>query len=141
MSKLENPLPKKIAGCVVHPLTVLIPPQLASFFDGRGYEPEASTEDRLARRLRVRQEIAIEFFNTPMALLEATTERPRCGTALIKDLSKEGLAFLFDHQIYPTETLRVYVQGRVLQTQAMRCVRVGYQCYEIGVRVDGVTQQ
>ncbi len=141
MHELEHALPKKIGGCVVHPLTVLIPPHLASFFDASGYEPEAATEDRLARRLRVRQEIAIEFLNTPLALLEGTVERPRCGTALIKDLSKDGLAFLFDHQVYPTERLRVYVQRRVLQANATRCARVGHQCYEVGVRVDSVSVQ
>lgn len=119
-------------------LLVKLPPELAQMSAPTGYSPSTPDEDRFQARLNFRRQAAIEFFHTPLALMEETGERPRVGSVLLKDMSKKGVAFLYHEQLYPGERAKVHVQGRVLSVTVKRCRRVAEMCYEAGARVDSV---
>jgi hypothetical protein len=122
------------------PLKVVLPQELQTFYAERGYLSTQPYEDRRYARLNVRSQAPIRFF-LPPALLDigpAADDLPH-GTALVKDLSRTGIAILYHRQIFPGERFEVLLHGRAIDASAVRCRRVGRRCYETGAIVHGVT--
>jgi hypothetical protein len=57
------------------------------------------------------------------------------GGILIRDVSRRGLQFLFDQQLFPGEQLRIWLPETELKGEVIRCRRLGPRYYEIGVRL------
>ena len=124
------------------PLKVILPPELRTFYAERGYLCTNPHEDRRFARLNVRSQAHIRFFPPP-ALLEASpiANDQHQGTALVKDLSRTGIAILYHRQIFPGERFDVLLHGRAIDATAVRCRRVGAHCYETGAVVNCVTSE
>ncbi len=129
-------LPAKLLGKVVAPLAVQLP-NFAETVDQLIATNALATQADLrdADRLDVHREAVVCFGYSPVALLEAITNRPKHSVCLIKDLSQTGLAILFDQMAYPSEEMLIYLNGREIKTRVKRCVKLGKQCFEIGALV------
>lgn len=124
------------------PLKVILPRQLQSFYTERGYLSPKPHEDRRYARLNVRSHGHIRFFHQP-SLLEfgpVADDHPQ-GTVLVKDLSKTGISILYHRQIFPGERFDVLLHGRAIDATAVRCRRLGTQCYETGAIIHCVTAE
>ncbi len=123
--------PAQVAG-----LEVILPDDLKAFFYESGYLPTTAEEARCNARLRVRSVGDILLTHTPPVLRDGLTKRAkRSGKVLIKDLSRSGIGVLYHQQIFPEEQFQIRFQGRLINTVAVRCRRLGMHCYEIGGRI------
>ena len=115
------------------PLEVILPAELQKFYSKRGYLPTMPHEDRGHARLNVRALGNICFSNSPLLQqFDMIAKDHRQGTALIKDLSKTGIAILYHRQIFPGERFEILIHGRSIEVTAVRCHRIGPKCYETG---------
>ena len=54
-----------------------------------------------------------------------------------KDVSREGIAFFAESQLYPRERLHVWLPGQATQTiRVARCRKLNDHCYEVGARFE-----
>jgi hypothetical protein len=121
------------------PLRVILPEELQRFYAERGYLAAMPHEDRAYARLNVRAQGFIRFLSTsPIPNCDIIASDTRQGTILVKDISKTGIAFLYHRQIFPCEKLAIFLHGRALEATAIRCRRIGPQCYEIGAMINSV---
>lgn len=102
------------------------------FFRGRGYSSSTVDEKRRRARLAVRDEASVAFANTPNRYQESADQELY---ALVKDLSRGGIAILYHEQVFPEDMFRVYFQSRTVTAIAVRCRKLGPKCFEIGARV------
>lgn len=102
------------------------------FFRGRGYSPSTVDEKRRRARLAVRDEARVAFANTPNRYQERADQELY---ALVKDLSRGGIAILYHEQVFPEDMFRVYFQSRTVTAIAVRCRKLGPKCFEVGARV------
>lgn len=128
----QHPIePSLVAG-----LEVILPEDLKSFFYESGYLPSTAEEARCNARLRVRSVGDILLTHTPPVLRDGLTKRTkRSSKTLIKDLSRSGIGILYHEQIFPEERFQIRFQGRLINSIAVRCRRLGVQCYEVGGRI------
>ncbi len=123
--------PEQLAG-----LDVILPDNLKAFFYESGYQPTTAEEARSNARLRVRSVGDLLLTHTPPVLRDGLGKRTkRTGKTLIKDLSRSGIGILYHQQIFPEEQFQIRFQGRLINSIAVRCRRLGVQCYEIGGRI------
>ena len=55
----------------------------------------------------------------------------------IKDVSRAGIAFYHEEQLYPRERMQLWLPGQELHiVRISRCRKVNDRCYEIGARFD-----
>jgi hypothetical protein len=114
------------------PCRVVVPSEWKDFFTRRG--PMTSLGDEYRRFVR-------QHFPS-RALLELTTSIaaiPRADAkhvVLMKDLSRQGVAFLHATQLFPGERVELTLPtGRIAYT-VVRCLRHNHRCYEIGAEID-----
>ncbi len=119
------------------PLRVVLPDELKRFYSERGYLPPTPHEERRFARLNVRSHGRIRFYPAPPNLIVGTGN-DRTGTVLVKDLSRSGIAVLYHRQIFPGEQFDVLMHGRWIHSTAVRCRRIGSQCYETGATIRSV---
>jgi hypothetical protein len=119
------------------PLKVVLPDELQRFYAERGYLAAMPHEDRTHARLNVRSQGFIRFTSPVMNCFIIDSDT-RQGTILVKDLSKTGIAILYHRQIFPCETLEIFLHGRAIEATAVRCRRIGPQCYETGAIIDSI---
>ncbi len=123
--------PLQVAG-----LEVILPEDLKAFFYETGYLPTTAEEARCNARLRVRGVGDLLLTHTPPVLRDGLSKRTkRTGKTLIKDLSRSGIGILYHEQIFPEELFQIRFQGRLINSIAVRCRRLGVQCYEVGGRI------
>jgi hypothetical protein len=127
-----NRLKKLKAVLNALPCRVVVPSEWKDFFARRG--PLASLGDEYRRFVR-------QHFPS-RALLELTTSItaiPRADAqhvVLMKDLSRQGVAFLHVAQLFPGERVELTLPtGRIAYT-VVRCLRHNHRCYEIGAEID-----
>lgn len=114
-------------------LQVQIPDDLLkNFFNETGYVSTTVEEQRARARLRVRLTAKISFANFPNRYQESEDAEM---LTIVKDLSRTGIAILYHQQIFPEDVFRVFFLGRVVTCVAVRCRKLGPQCYETGARV------
>ncbi len=102
-----------------------------TFFTETGYAPTTAEEQRSRARLRVRSEAVVE-------VLEKAGQLVKDGTptlALVKDLSRSGIAILYHEQLFPEDIFRVCFHGRIVTASVVRCRRMGSNCFEIGAGI------
>jgi len=117
-------------------LEVILPEDLKAFFYEMGYLPTTAEESRSNARLRVRSIGDILLQHSPPILRKGLVGRAkRSGKVLIKDLSRTGIGVLFHQQVFPEEQFQIRFQGRLINSIAVRCRRLGNMCYEIGGRI------
>ena len=116
-----------------HSLKVVLPEEMQRFFCETGYAPTTALENRCNSRLRVRTEVPIWFTSLPNGLKNQTS-RPADApeTALLKDISRTGVAILYHEQIFPDEGLIMQFNNRQFDVTVVRCRRIARACYEIG---------
>ncbi len=121
------------------PLKVVLPEELRRFYVERGYLATMPHEARGHARLNVRAQGYIRFGQSLVGDdFEVITTDTREGTILVKDISKTGIAILYHRQIFPCEQFEVFLQGRVIDAKAVRCRRIGPDCYETGAMIDNI---
>ena len=121
------------------PLKVVLPEELQRFYAERGYLAAMPHEDRAHARLNVRSLGFIRFpANTIVMNCPIIDSDTRQGTILVKDISKTGIAILYHRQIFPCEELEIFLHGRAIEATAVRCRRIGPQCYETGAIIDSI---
>jgi hypothetical protein len=118
------------------PLKVLLPLELQRFYAERGYLAAMPHEDRTHARLNVRAQVFIRFLSSmPFMSCDLIDSDARQGTILVKDISKIGVAILYHRQIFPCERFEIFLHGRAIEATAVRCRRIGPQCYETGATI------
>ena len=124
------------------PLKVILPEELVSFYSERGYLAPKPHEDRRYARLNVRSHGNIRFFPQCFSLqFDLVASDERRGTVLVKDLSRTGISILYHRQIFPGERFDILVHGRAIDSTAVRCRRIGDQCYETGATINSVSTE
>jgi hypothetical protein len=121
------------------PLKVILPEELQRFYAEQGYLATMPHEDRGHARLNVRTQGRIRFYPTVSGLpIDLIPVDERRGAVLVKDLSKTGIAILYHRQIFPGERFDILIHGRAIDATAVRCRRVGRQCYETGAAINSI---
>ena len=121
-------------------LKVILPEQLQQFFAESGYAPTTAQENRCNSRLRVRAKVPVWFHFKPNAMgasISRSAEVP--ATALLKDISRNGVALLYHEQVFPEERLCIQFQNRLFDVTVVRCRRIATACYEVGSVIDSLT--
>lgn len=88
-------------------------------------------DQRQAPRVNFRRRGAMQV-SQPLPTCSRTDAH---GGILVWDVSRRGLRFLFDEQLFPGEQLRIWLPETELKGEVIRCRRLGPRCYEIGVRL------
>jgi hypothetical protein len=127
-----NRLEKLKAMLDALPCRVVLPTEWKGFFARRG--PLTSLGDEYRRFVR-------QHFPS-RALLELSTSIaaiPR-GYAkhvvLMKDISRQGVSFLHDAQLFPGERLELTLPTGRIAYSVVRCLRHNHRCYEIGAEIE-----
>jgi hypothetical protein len=121
------------------PLKVILPEELQRFYAERGYLAAMPHEDRTHSRLNVRSQGFIRFLSTnPILNCDLIATDTRQGTILVKDISKTGIAILYHRQIFPCEHFEIFLHSRVIDASAVRCRRIGPNCYETGAIISSI---
>lgn len=128
-----------------HPLPqlkVILPEELDRFYNESGYLAPAPHEERRHARLNVRTRCRIRFFSeNHRLLLDGIAADENEGMALVKDLSRTGIAILYHRQIFPGERFEVLVHRRTIEATAVRCRRIGPLCFETGAIINSVLSE
>jgi hypothetical protein len=67
--------------------------------------------------------------------LPAIERRPEKFLVLIKNLSRSGMCWLHEAQLFPRERCQLWMEGRrPLNLEVARCRRLHAGCYEIGAK-------
>ena len=88
-------------------------------------------EQRQSPRITLRRRGAMQVSRPLPAFARASTP----DGILVRDVSRRGLRFLFDQQLFPGEQLKIWLPEAELTAEVTRCRRLGPRCYEIGVRL------
>lgn len=124
------------------PLKVILPAKLQKFYDERGYMAPMPHEERRYARLNVRSHGNIRFsLQRHRLLFDSIAADEQQGTVLVKDLSRTGIAILYHRQIFPGERFDILILGRAIDATAVRCRRIGPQCYETGATINSVSPE
>jgi hypothetical protein len=124
------------------PLKVILPEELRSFYSERGYLATKPHEERRYARLNVRSLGNIRFSRQPLSQqIDLIASDEGQGTVLVKDLSRTGIAILYHRQIFPGERFDIIVHVRAIDATAVRCRRIGTQCYEVGATINSITSE
>ena len=59
--------------------------------------------------------------------------------ALLKDISRTGIAILYHEQVFPDECFSLHFQNRQFDVTVVRCRRIAQACYEIGGIINSLT--
>jgi hypothetical protein len=83
----------------------------------------------------------VRFHLRARGILECRTTLPAIPRSsgrflvLVKNLSRSGIGFLHEAQLFPRERLKIWVEGRRwLPIEVARCRRLHDGCYEVGGR-------
>jgi hypothetical protein len=121
-------------------LRVVLPKELERFYAESGYSPTSVFENRCNSRLRVRTEVPIWFEGIPDGIRRFISRSSgTTGRALLKDLSKTGLAILYHEQMFPEEQFQLQFRNRLFDVTVVRCRRIAPACYEVGGAIDSLT--
>ncbi len=67
------------------------------------------------------------------AVMRATNQ----SVVFTKDVSREGIAFYTDSQLFPRERMRIWLPGQTTQTiRVARCRKLHHGCFEVGARFE-----
>lgn len=112
------------------PLRLQSPPGLASSEAADGGRITA-VERRQTPRASLHRRGAIQVSQP----LPAITRAEALSGILVRDVSRRGLRFLYDEQLFPGEQVKIWLPDTELQGEVIRCRRLASHCYEIGVRL------
>lgn len=69
--------------------------------------------------------------------LPALNRTPGKTVVFTKDVSREGIAFYTDAQLFPRERLRMWLPGQAIQSiRVARCRKLQDHCFEVGARFE-----
>lgn len=121
----------------VDPFQIVLPPEVSRSLSDRGFAPSCPEEERRVARLRVGVEATMQFLST----LPTYPRTDRVQSIIIKDISKSGIGILYHQQCYPGEEALIHFQGRTLRCVAVRCRRLGPNCYNVGFSLQAIQRQ
>ena len=120
-----------------------LPESWSDFFEISGMAGSSAFDKRRAARWKNRVLAGLLYRTTFPVLPRSEGWHP----VYIKDLSRNGAAFIHFEQLYPLERLRILViddrSSRLLQNdclrtaEVVRCRRVQDKCFEVGARFIG----
>ena len=108
--------------------SIQLPARLADFFSVRGDSQSTEHEERKHLRIRARAK-CIGYFESRLVGLGRDSNGIPIYTA---DFSRGGCGFISAIQIFPKEKLRLILPTFWLQVEAVRCRKLGPNCYEVG---------
>jgi hypothetical protein len=94
--------------------------------------PPEVTEDlrRFARR-----PCKLNAVLTIQEALDTSFDAARQFDVIVRNISRNGVCFLFVRQLYPDDLVQLNFGGMVHRYRVARCRRIGENCYEIGLMV------
>lgn len=107
---------------------VRLPPDWDDFFDRRG----ANAVKHDDRRQFTRSHYPMNALLQIERALPCIPRERRLYRVYTKDLSRSGISFLHEEQLYPCERLRLWFSSSLLNCTVVRCRRHNERCYEIG---------
>jgi hypothetical protein len=114
------------------PCRLILPPRLAAALAETGYQQVAHVDERRAARYRVCVRTVLQIRQS----LPAFPRQATAGGAIVRDVSRTGLAVIYHEQLFPQEIVRVWLPTRRLEGTVARCRRLGPRCFEVGVQLD-----
>lgn len=123
------------------PCRINLPGVRAEFFAHTGPMPPCFDELRRFPRFYLRTPVVVSH-HAAMPALERETGPV---ISLLKDVSRGGAAFLHPEQVYPKETVKLYLpNGNLLTVSVVRCQKVQDHCYEVAgtfTRIDEAEEE
>jgi hypothetical protein len=114
------------------PCGVQIPEHESNFFDVAGPVASQLEDARGVPRYYCRSYAALKT----RATLPALKREERVARVCIKDVSRFGVSFLNDVQLFPSERVQLITLDGVLREFAVvRCRKIRDGCYEVGARL------
>jgi hypothetical protein len=72
--------------------------------------------------------------------LDASFDTAREFDVIVRNISRNGICFLFVRQLYPDDLVTLNFGGLARPYRVTRCRRIGDNCYEIGLAVCATTE-
>lgn len=115
-----------LAGLTAEQIRALLPDE---FFAKRGYAPCRPDDRRRFARSYFRVEAELHLQTT----LPAFERDAETTTVYLSDLSRSGLGFICDRELYPSETLEINFSDLGPRNVVVkRCRRLPKGCFEVG---------
>jgi len=129
---LDEPYKEKLEALLASTnWSIALPASLEDFFYVRGDSQSTVHEERQHIRIRARAR-CVGYFESTLPSLRRSSSGMPIYTA---DFSRGGCGFLSAIQILPTERIRLILPTFWLQVEAVRCRKLGPNCYEVGSRL------
>ena len=126
---MENTYEETLTGLLARlPETVQMPPHLAA---GDGSSRVPCDLRRFARKT-VHGEMLCQIGG---GILPSVPRRPEISKVVSLDVSRGGLGFLMDKELYPGEEVLLWTQIGRIPCGVARCLKHGEHCFEVGVEV------
>ena len=110
---------------------ISIPREWLEEFERGGALPTATDELRRYPRFHFRSRAILIYRTT----LPALPRKPGRYVVLTKNVSRQGICFLHEEQLFPTERMTLWLpSGGQTEVEVVRCMRVNERCYDVGVR-------
>lgn len=108
---------------------VELPCHADEFFSKCGPMPTFGDERRRYQRFYYRYKALLKLSGS----LPAFPRPSQIKAVYTRDVSRDGVGFLFDEQIYPTERCLLILPNRLKRSLSVTyCRRLSMKCYEIG---------
>jgi len=108
---------------------VLVPGKFLSVFQKEGAVQTVADDGRRFPRYEYHMRAVLHYRQT----LPAIPREEESYLILTKDLSRSGLCFLHEQQLFPQERMAVDLAGgRHVEIEVARCIKHNERCFEIG---------
>jgi len=110
---------------------VSIPREWLEELERGGALPTATDEQRRFPRFHFRSRAILLYRPT----LPALPRKPGRFIVLTKNVSRQGICFLHEEQLYPCERMTLWLpSGGQTEIEVVRCLRLHERCYDAGAR-------
>lgn len=108
---------------------IQVPREWLDLLEQHGPLPAKMDDGRRFPRFHYRVRGVLEHRQT----LPALPRSPERFVVLTKDVSRKGVAFLHETQLFPTERANLWVpSGKATEIEIQRCTWINERCYEVG---------
>ena len=107
---------------------VQVPRTLRRLFESRGLVESKPNERRRYTRLSSPAKMLLEIDST----IRDSDHRSRFFAVLATDLSRSGVAFLHEEELFPGDSPLLWFPSGKVACRVVRCLRHNARCFEIG---------
>ena len=114
---------------------IQIPRKLLPYLMMEGIVPTMIKDRRRSQRYYYHVQAVLHYRQTR---LDVPRSEGRCYLVLTKDISRKGVCFFHEEQLFPQERMMLDLpSGKCIEVEVNRCVKHNEQCFEIGATLIG----